>query len=259
MIGSVTPPVQPLVARPPIVTGLAAERPVARTLRRGLVLDLDDTLYPRERFVYSGLAAVARAAEERYGIEAAAAYALLTRASGNGHAGRELQVLRDRFGLPGEAVAELVEVFRSHTPTLSLTWGVADTLRRLRADGWALAIVTNGLPTVQARKVGALHLLPLVDDVIYAEEHAAGGKPSPAPFRAALQSLGVGPAQCVCVGDDPARDVCGARALGIPTVRLLRPGVVVAPGDEADVVIDSLQQLPTAAALLLRMVAADVA
>jgi FMN phosphatase YigB (HAD superfamily) len=61
------------------------------------------------------------------------------------------------------------------------------------------------------------------------------------------------------VGDDPARDVCGARALGISTVRLARPGIAVGRAEEADLVIDSLQQLPEAAPLLLRVVTADVA
>jgi FMN phosphatase YigB (HAD superfamily) len=95
----------------------------------------------------------------------------------------------------------------------------------------------------------------------YAEEHVAGGKPAAAAFKAALRSLELGAGQCVCAGDDPVRDVRGARALGIRTIRLSRPGTVrgAAPGDEADVVIDSLRQLPRAAALLLDRVTARVA
>ena len=47
----------------------AAVRPV----RRGLILDLDDTLYPRERFVRSGFAAVARHVAAAHGVPADAA------------------------------------------------------------------------------------------------------------------------------------------------------------------------------------------
>ncbi len=230
-----------------------------RASRRGVIIDLDDTLYPRERVVRSGLAAVAHHVSVRHGIAAADAYAVMTRALATGHAGSEMQALRDRFDLPADVVASLVDVFRSHTPTVFLPAEAQETLRRLRADGWALAILTNGLPSVQFRKVAALGVTSLVDEVVYAEEHAAGGKPSAAAFRAALRALELEANACVCIGDDASRDVRGARALGIPTIRLARPGTHVSPADEADVVIDSLRQLPGAASLLLRTVTADVA
>ena len=230
-----------------------------RQRRRGLIIDLDDTLYPRERFVRSGLAAVARHVHVHHGIAAADAYAVMTRALARGGAGFELQALCGRFALPTETIPTLVEVIRSHTPSLILPLETQATLRRLRAEGWALAILTNGLPSVQFRKVAALGLAALVDDVIYAEEHAAGGKPSPVPFRAAVRGLDLDASDCVCVGDDAARDVRGARALGVATIRLARPGNAVQASEEADLVIDSLRQLPDAASLLLRKVTADVA
>jgi putative hydrolase of the HAD superfamily len=252
----------------------------ARRSRRGLIIDLDDTLYPRERFVRSGLAAVAQHVNQHYGIAIEDAFAVMTRALAHGHAGAEMQALCARFDLPVAAIGTLIDVFRAHTPTLFLADEAAQTLRELRSQGWALAILTNGLPSVQFRKVAGLGLSPLVDEVVYAEEHAPGGKPSAAPFRAALRALDLDAGDCVCVGDDPARDVRGARALGIATIRLARPATsaqvrlqpdstsanvesglsrIERPTDEADVVIDSLRQLPEAAALLLRTVTADVA
>jgi HAD superfamily hydrolase (TIGR01509 family) len=243
-----------------------AERPSAaaapanaRHSRRGLIIDLDDTLYPRERFVRSGLAAVAQHVSRHHGIAAADAFAVMTRASARGHAGAEFQVLCAQFALPAGVIETLLDVFRAHTPTLFLAAETERTLCALRSRGWALAILTNGLPSVQFRKVAGLGLTSLVDEVIYAEEHAPGGKPSAAPFRAALRSLDLDAGDCVCVGDDAARDVRGARALGISTIRLTRAGLSVPPADEADAVIDSLQQLPEAAALLLTKVTADVA
>jgi putative hydrolase of the HAD superfamily len=230
-----------------------------RRSRRGLIIDLDDTLYPRERFVQSGLAAVARHVHIHHGVPLEDAYAVMARATARGGAGLELQALCDRLAVPSATIATLVEIFRGHTPTLFLPAVTHETLRTMRAQGWALAVLTNGLPSVQFRKIAALGLAALVDDVIYAEEHAAGGKPSVAAFRAALRGLDLEAAECVCIGDDAARDVRGARALGIATIRLARPGVSVAAADEADLVIDSLRQLPDAAALLLRTVTADVA
>jgi putative hydrolase of the HAD superfamily len=219
--------------------------------RRGLILDLDDTLYPRARFVQSGLAAVAQYVAGTHGIPSDAAFAVLSRAHGSGHAGLELQLLCDRFGLPAALIPTLVDVIRTHTPSLFLSAASRETLEQLRATGWSLAVVTNGLPSVQFRKIAALRLTPLVDDVIYAEEHAAGGKPSAAPFRAALRSLELPADACICVGDDPARDVKGARRLGMRTIRLARPGVAPSRRDDADVVIEEIRQLPAAAGALI--------
>jgi putative hydrolase of the HAD superfamily len=230
-----------------------------RRARRGLILDLDDTLYPRERFVRSGLAAVAKHVSVAYRIAADEAYGVMLRASAIQGNGSELQALCRRFDLPADVIPQLVEIIRTHTPSLFLSDQVADALRLLRADGWGLAVLTNGLPSVQFRKVAALGLAALVDEIIYAEEHATGGKPSAAPFRAALKSLELTAAQCICVGDDAARDMRGAKSLGMRTIRVDRQGMRVESLDEADIVIDSLGQLPDAASMLVSTGHADVA
>ncbi len=230
--------------------------------RRALILDMDDTLYPRERFVLSGFAAVASHVEAVHGIPAQEVFATLSRARASGGHGVELQALCAEFGLAADLVPAFVDVIRRHTPVLWLYSDVAGVLRQLRANGWRLAVLTNGLPSVQFRKVAALGLASLVDDIIYAEEHAPGGKPAAAAFRAALRALDVTADQCVCVGDDLLRDVHGARALDIRTIRVARPGVTV-PGlvssGDADLVITQLAELPQAATLLREMVSANVA
>jgi putative hydrolase of the HAD superfamily len=227
--------------------------------RRGLILDLDDTLYPREQFVRSGFAAVARHVEVTHGIAPDVAFGVLTRAHADEHLGHELEALCDRVGLSRDVAPVLLDVFRRHLPSIWLNHDVVETLHTLRVKGWRLGILTNGLPSVQFRKVAALGLTSLVDEIVYAEEHIAGGKPAAAAFRAALESLDLAPEQCICVGDDLVRDVRGARAAGIRTIRLSRPGVTAAPGEEADMVIESLAQLPEAAGLVLDLATADVA
>jgi putative hydrolase of the HAD superfamily len=226
---------------------------------RGLILDLDDTLYPRERFVMSGFAAVAQHVAVSHGVSAEDAYSILRRAHASAHRGYELQLLCDRLRLSRELVPSLVDVFRRHLPSLWLNHGVAETLHVLRVAGWRLAVLTNGLPSVQFRKIAALGLTSLVDEIVYAEEHVVGGKPAAAAFKAALRALELSADQCIVVGDDLARDVRGARDLGIRTIRVSRAGITPGPGEEGDIVIDSLRQLPEAARLLHDTVTADVA
>ena len=175
-------------------------------------------------------------------------------------AGQEFQVLCDRTGLSRDVVPSLLDVFRRHMPTLWLNHGVTDALHRLRATGWRLGILTNGLPSVQFRKVAALELTSLVDEVVYAEEHVTGGKPAAAAFKAVLRSLELSADRCICVGDDLVRDVRRrARASASAPSACPVPASSATPGADADMVIDSFRQLPDAARLLLDTVTADVA
>ena len=226
---------------------------------RGIIFDLDDTLYPRERFVHSGMAAVARHVEETWGVPADAAFATLFHATTRGRRGMEFQDLCQRHRLPAEALSGLVQVFRSHLPNLWPAHGAVATLQALRADGWRIAILTNGLPHVQAAKIRALGLRSLVDHIVYAEEYAEGGKPARGPFLEVLRRLGAPADQCVCVGDDPRNDIQGARAVGIRTIRVARPGVQPQAEDEADAVVHLVTDVPARAAALVEMVTAHVA
>lgn len=265
-MASVTAPqasAAPRLAAPPLsaawTNAVVPEADTYSRSHRGVIIDLDDTLYPRARFVRSGFAAVARHCAAAFGIPVDAAYGTLLAAHENGGAGHELQHLLERFGIHADTLPVLLDVYRRHMPVLWFYHDVAAALDRLRAAGWRIAVLTNGLPSVQFRKVAALGLAAHVDDVVYAEEHAAGGKPGAAAFRAALESLDVRPDQCVCVGDDAARDIRGARALGLRTIRVARHGQEAAAPDEADAVVETLEHLPELAAMLLDVVTADVA
>lgn len=227
--------------------------------RRGVILDLDDTLYPREHFVQSGLMAVARHLEDQRGIAAMDAFATMSAARCNGDRGFELQAVCSRYRLSPDLVSELLSVFRAHPPVLRLPQETAMVLARLRTGGWGLVILTNGLPAVQRAKVQSLGLGRLVDHVVYAEEHDPGGKPAAAVFREALRCLAVPAFDSICVGDDLLCDIAGARAVGIRTVRLIIPGASVESAADADVTIESLSALPEVAASLWERVRTDAA
>lgn len=227
-------------------------------MTKALLLDLDDTLYPHRRFMASGHAAVASHVARTHGLDADDVFAFLARRVGTPAQATVFQALCQRWGI-GDAAGELLEIYRSHEPRIWLRHGVADMLRNLRAGGWGLAVVTNGLPRVQQAKVRALGLHDLVDDVIYAEEHAEGGKPAAAPFLEALRRLDVPVSRAVMVGDDRVRDIDGARRAGLGTIRVAQPGDRGLDGVEADLVIERVDQLSLAAAALLEGVSSRAA
>ena len=208
-----------------------------------IVFDLDDTLYPRVRYVHSGFCAVARAIARRFELRADAVYGCLRVAHERGDHGIELQRMCASFGLNDTLVPDLVQIMRSHQPQIWLSQDAALVLPALRDRGWRIAVLTNGLPSSQAAKVRALGLYDLVDHVLYADEHAPGGKPAAEPFLAALNCLEVAPQNAVMVGDDCVNDIEGARAVGMRTMLLARGDRPQHDGG-ADLVVPELTQLP---------------
>jgi putative hydrolase of the HAD superfamily len=188
-----------------------------------VIFDLDDTLYPHAQYVNSGFGAVARHVQDQFGLPAERVYTTLRIARDGGARGREFQQLCASHRLDVRVVPELVQVYRAHMPQIWLMHGAVSILQRFRAEGWRIAVLTNGDPVVQGRKVLALGLESLVDHVVYASNHARGGKPAREPFVEALCRLQVAPHNAVMVGDDPVNDVEGARAVGIRTIFLMRP------------------------------------
>lgn len=100
------------------------------------------------------------------------------------------------------------------------------------AHGHRLGIVSNFYGNLAAvcEDLGLRSFL----DVLVDSTDAGCTKPDPRVFRQALEGLGVTPAEAVFVGDSPARDMAGARALGMRHVWLAGaawPAPVCCPGD----------------------------
>lgn len=128
--------------------------------------------------------------------------------------------------------------------------GVQEGLTSLRNLGWTLGIATNGAVAIQRAKLRAAGLAPLVDGVTISE--AVGvRKPEGAVFEAAAAACGTSLATGGwMVGDNPATDMAGARAVGLRTVWVAdarewtdgphRPDVVVSSAVEAIEVLRKL-------------------
>jgi HAD superfamily hydrolase (TIGR01549 family) len=100
---------------------------------------------------------------------------------------------------------------------------VPEALRRLRALGLRLAVVSNANGTVRAL-FDRVSLRPLVDLVLDSWEEKVE-KPDPRFFELALSRLGARAATTVHVGDLYEADVVGARNAGIEPVLLDRAGL----------------------------------
>ena len=126
-------------------------------------------------------------------------------------------------GMGGEAdtaracAVEIVREWERHD-NFTLYEDALPVLEHLRGLGLRLGLVSNGQRDLQ--EFAAHHGLD-VDVAVGSRAHGRT-KPHASIFEAALRSLEVAPADAAMVGDSPADDVAGARALGMRAILLDR-------------------------------------
>ncbi len=113
--------------------------------------------------------------------------------------------------------AGIVGYRRAKEAALVLYPHVQYTLMQLLRRGLRLAVVSDA-PRLQAwtrlAQVGLHHFF----EVVVAFEDTGERKPSPKPFRFALERLGLEPGETIMVGDWAERDITGAAKIGMITV-----------------------------------------
>lgn len=82
---------------------------------------------------------------------------------------------------------------------------------------YCMAIVSNGFPEIQFKKLENASLLHYFKYVILSEQVGAP-KPNPLFFDAAMKICHCKPSDVILVGDEYATDIVGAHNYGIPTV-----------------------------------------
>jgi putative hydrolase of the HAD superfamily len=191
-----------------------------------VVFDIDDTLYLEKDYVRSGFAAVGAWAQARHGITS-----FSERCWNAFEAGARHNIFDDVLasygfveGAGGDLVAELVERYRRHPPSISLLPDADGALYRL-SGFFRLAAVSDGPLDSQRAKVRALSLMGRLEPIVLTEELGHGrGKPNPAAFRLIEDRWEVGGDRCVYVADNPVKDFQAPAALGWRTVRVRRTG-----------------------------------
>lgn len=109
---------------------------------------------------------------------------------------------------------EFFKAIRGSDPNLAVRDSARRTVGAARAAGLRVGIVSNELELFWGRAfMDRLDLLREIDVLVDAT-HTGVLKPDPRAYRAALQALGV-PARRALFVDDQARNVDGARAVGM--------------------------------------------
>ncbi len=191
---------------------------------QALIFDLDDTLSSERAYAFSGFDAVAAAFADRLGDPTTASHEMRMLFDAE-HRRRVFNTILIRRGLPDsdERVSAMIDVYRTHKPVICLYPDAAPALQRLRPR-YKLGIITDGPAVMQHAKIDALGLRNYVDEIIATDDLGEGlSKPNPQAFERIADRLGVQPATCVYVADNPTKDFAGPNALGWRTIQVTRP------------------------------------
>jgi len=137
----------------------------------------------------------------------------------------------------GEAIQEKLPILYPH---------VREVLARLKADGYAIGLVSN------TGRTWGRFLRPIQDafgigrffDARVFSDEVGASKPDARIFEVALEALGLPPGEVVHVGDDVEADVAGAMGLGMRAVWFNTGLWAGAKGDGADAEIADHADLP---------------
>ena len=117
---------------------------------------------------------------------------------------------------------------------------VRDTLLKLKSKGLKLGVVSDA-PKLQAwLRLTEMNLVEFFD-IILGYEDTGKLKPSKEPFKKALKKMKLKPGEVIFVGDNPERDILGAKKVGMKTV-LASYGQIIKGGD-GDWVIKDIREL----------------
>lgn len=177
---------------------------------RGIIFDLDDTLYPQISYKRSGFDVVSAWMESRFNLKQSFIKSeledILTQ-HGPSYP-YMFDRLVERLGLDNGFVAQIVRVFIEHEPRICCYDGVIPMLSRLR-NHFRLGILTDGRLAVQEKKIIALGLINQVEEILCSDMMKLE-KPANELFEWFESRFQLAGETLLYVGDNPQKDFYGA-------------------------------------------------
>lgn len=197
---------------------------------QAVILDLDNTLYAYEPLNAEAAARVRNLVcgelnitEERYEEAFRFGREETKRRLGDTGASHNrllyFQKTLEYLGIPPLPLAlRLYETYwGTFLEKMSLREGAREFMECMKKHGIRIMICTDLTAHIQHRKIAALGIAEVIDGLVTSEE-AGVEKPAPEIFARCLEKLGLS-AEAVCfIGDDPRKDVEGAKAAGMRAI-----------------------------------------
>jgi putative hydrolase of the HAD superfamily len=192
---------------------------------KGILLDIDNTLYDYETAHKAALELVLASLVKKYSLDRNTLNQYYEKARVETHVvlsemaashNRLLYFQRMFEYLNMNALRYTLDAYNDYWDTfienIKLHEGVYDFLKSLR--GKSICLVSDLTALIQHRKIQRMKLCDYVDFLVTSEE-AGREKPHPYIFMLALMKIGLTPADVVMIGDSYEKDITGAVNLGI--------------------------------------------
>lgn len=188
---------------------------------KGIIFDLDDTLYNEIDYVKSGYRKVATYLESFVDKTIDEIFNLLMNRF-NEDRNNVFNYVLENIGIDEHKVLmECLEVYRNQEPDIEIESETRGLLLELKKE-YKLGIITDGRPEGQWAKIRALGLEEVMDAIIVTDE--LGGieyrKPHELPYLTIATRLQLPLHNLVYIGDNEKKDFVAARRLGMYTMQI---------------------------------------
>ncbi|MFI3239801.1 MAG: HAD hydrolase-like protein [Bacteroidales bacterium] len=212
-----------------------------------IAFDLDDTLYKEIEFVKSAYRHISNYINNSYGINIQESFNILYNAYKSNK--NPFDTLLDSHPIITESAMDLVELYRYHTPTITLDHETTQLLEQLNTAGYTLAIITDGRSRTQRNKISALELLSYIDNEnIIISEEIGSDKTNIRNFLYFNDSY----TTLYYVGDNPRKDFLNPNTLNWHTIMLRDSGenihtqeIQLSENHHAEYLIDTIAEVAT--------------
>lgn len=188
----------------------------------GLILDMDDTLYPEKQYIRSGYHKIAESGL----ISAPVAEVEETLWDAFCKQQKAIDVLLSKYGIKSESIKQkLIDIYRDQTPDISLYPDAQEFLLKLKQMDIRLGLITDGRPNGQWAKIKALDIEKFFDEIIVTDELAGKcgrpedfRKPNSLAFEIMQRRMGIPMHKMMYVGDNEHKDHKAPLMLGMKAV-----------------------------------------
>jgi len=147
-------------------------------------------------------------------------FSILKRDFDNGLRKNNFYILLKKLNLNGNLEPKLVEIYRTHKPTITLYSEVKYSLEILKKNK-KLGLISDGLIQTQQNKIDALQIRPYFNHIIINDINKTT-KLYPICFKKMIKKLNIEPQESAYIGDNPLKDFYIPNQLGIQTIHIKR-------------------------------------
>ena len=175
---------------------------------KGIIFDLDDTLYSEKEYVKSGFEKIGQFLNDKEAAKRLWEFFQIGKPA-----------IDSYLNLIGrnELKDKCLEIYRNQIPKIHLYPGVTELINNLIKRGIKVGIITDGRVEGQKNKIEALGLNAIIEDIIITDE--LGGtqfrKPNDISFRIMQCRWRIPYEQIAYVGDNVVKDFQAAKQLGM--------------------------------------------